>query len=270
MRRDWLDRPDGINIFIYSLADELATQGHEVICVAGLTADEEKVRRFFALENYPRLVSVTGLEKTAKYSEHATLWLHKGRHVVDALKPDCILINGVVPCRFSAHSIAISHDTQHRGHYGSLARRLYKAACYRMVNKIVATTEQVRSFLAREVWVPQAKISVIPTCFDLASYKRFPIESRERAILHMGTVSYKNPLGSVEILQKMKTPGALLYITGTTSGELTEKVSSLDPEAPFRHSEGRVGSIDLCCSRRVSFCDRRTGIRHTSGSLTIN
>jgi glycosyltransferase involved in cell wall biosynthesis len=44
----------------------------------------------------------------------------------------------------------------------------------------------------------------------------------------------------------MKTPGALLYITGTTSGELTEKVSSLDPELQTRIKlVGEVSSDEL-------------------------
>lgn len=224
-RREGLDIPDGINIFIFSLADELIRRGHDVIAVSSTFTEAANVKQYFGFEKYPKIISLSRDKRPHNFSIAAT-WALRGRAIVDRLRPDLILINGALPVKFKAKSLTLSHDLEKRGI--GWARILYKRFAYRRSDLIAATCSELQVALGNELLIDANRIQVIPTCFDIRSYKGQPLHNRSNAILHMGTVSYKNPVATVTAFARL--PGVPeLYITGTPTRELETALNTVEP-----------------------------------------
>lgn len=55
-RREGLDTPDGINIFLFSLAEALLEMGHEVVVVSSAQSDRNKLREYYPVRRWPEIV----------------------------------------------------------------------------------------------------------------------------------------------------------------------------------------------------------------------
>ena len=100
-RRHWADVPDGINIFIYSLAEALLQKGHRVTLLSGASCNIEKVRDYFHLATYPEILSL-GTASDAGYLTVVRSWRNRGRAMIRDLDPDFIIVNGALPFRNSS------------------------------------------------------------------------------------------------------------------------------------------------------------------------
>jgi glycosyltransferase involved in cell wall biosynthesis len=234
-RREALDTPDGINIFLFSLAEALLEGGHEVTVVGSAWTDEAKVREFYPLRRWPRIVSL-GEHRSVHYLQSLRAWMTKGKRIIRSLQPDMVILNGAVPLRFDALTCSVSHDAEKRMDRVPLFRTAFKRLCYGKADLIVATCDEVRDALSADLGIEPGRIAVIPTCVRLATYTRKPVAERENAILHMGTVDYKNPVSSVRAFARTKTAGARLYITGKPTPELLQELAQL-PEPVRRRVE---------------------------------
>jgi glycosyltransferase involved in cell wall biosynthesis len=68
---------------------------------------------------------------------------------------------------------------------------------------------------------------LIPKCIDRTLYNRQPLASRERAILHAGTLPYKNPVASVRAFAALNDQTVRLYITGEVTAPLKQALDAL-------------------------------------------
>jgi glycosyltransferase involved in cell wall biosynthesis len=226
-RRAPLDTPDGINISIFSLADALQADGHRVTMVSATESDPARLRELYGIRNVPSICSLSSRRGwDGSYRRLFGPWLRRGRRAVDALAPDLVIVNGALPLRFQAPSCVVSHDLEQRFDFLGPIRTIYKRWTYRLATFVVATCTEVQELLSREIGLPARRITVIPTCFDLTVYRSLPLVDRMPAILHMGTVEYKNPAATVRAFAEMRYP-ARLYITGGQDRQLQTELQGL-------------------------------------------
>ncbi|MDX2149530.1 MAG: glycosyltransferase family 4 protein [Bryobacteraceae bacterium] len=252
-RREALDVPDGINIFLFSLADALADAGHRVTLVSTTPADRSKLVDYFSPKTLPSTVALSNLREIS-YRNALISWVRRGHGVLRSLSPDMVIINGAVPLSLPGLTCTVSHDIEKRFKHPVL-RRAYKRYCYSRSDLIVATCTEVRSALSEELDISPGRIEVIPTCVRLSTYRPQPIQRRERAVLHMGTVAYKNPSATIRAFRHIASQGCRLYLTGKMNDVLERELSTLT-EAERRHVEltGYVSAerlIDLLGAVRV-------------------
>ena len=112
---------------------------------------------------------------------------------------------------------------------------MYKIYSYRKVDHIVATCSELREALAREIFVREDNISVIPTCIDIRAYRNNPLEAREPSILHVRTTDWKNPTATIDAFIRLRQP-ANLYVVGNVSPKLKARLALLPEEISRRIS----------------------------------
>jgi glycosyltransferase involved in cell wall biosynthesis len=228
-RRAPLDTPDGINISIFSLADALLALGHRVTMVSSTASDAVRLQELYGLRRVPDVVALSDRQGwDGSYRRLMTPWIRRGSQMVNRLKPDLVIVNGALPIRFGAPTVIVSHDLEARFSRLGPFRHWYKRWTYRQATWIAATTTEIRDLLAREIGRPRDSIVVIPTCFDLAGYTSRPIEARENAILHMGTVDYKNPTATLRAFARI-AGNPTLYLTGPSNPTLVAELAALPP-----------------------------------------
>lgn len=225
VRRDRLNVPDGINIFIFALADALMEMGHEVEVVTSFPGKEEETRGFFSFAHFPRLHWL-GERQELRLWQMLWLWATRGRALVKALRPDMTIVNGAVPFKLAGTSFYVSHDMEPRMGGKRWLLKAFKRVSYGRADCVVATTVDIRDALAVELGVKPESIRVLPTCFRLDQYRGRPWEEREDAVLHIGTPKYKRPLTSMEALLK-QTGAKKLYVTGKVFPDVQEAVAGL-------------------------------------------
>jgi glycosyltransferase involved in cell wall biosynthesis len=125
-------------------------------------------------------------------------------------------------------------------------RTAFKRFCYGKSDLIVATCDEVRDALGRDLGIALNRIAVIPTCVRLDTYVNRPFSARENAILHMGTVDYKNPLATLRAFSRTGVGDARLYITGKPTDELKQELAGMPEEIRSRvELPGYVSSARL-------------------------
>ncbi|MBV9672710.1 MAG: glycosyltransferase family 4 protein, partial [Verrucomicrobia bacterium] len=218
--------PDGISHFLFSLANELAGLGHEVI---GLTTREPSSKRVPELFRYPNLPVIRSLTETdgKGYGFEFWIWLKRGSQVLTELNPDLILVNGAVPCRYSCPSVTVAHDVDRRslGNW-NWPRRIYKAITYRLTDHLVTTCSELVNEVASDAFFPASKIRVIPTCITPELYHPRPISERRSAIVQIGMQEYKNPLASIRAFLPF-SDRARLIVVGRIFPQIQSFVDSL-------------------------------------------
>lgn len=227
-RREALDTPDGINTFLFALAEALLELGHEVIVISSARSDHHKLQEYYSLSRWPEILSL-GTHQRVTYHHSLSAWLTRGRSVLRSLDPDLLIINGAVPVRFPVLTCTVSHDAERRLANFPFLRTAFKRYCYAQADLVVATCDEVRSALSAELRMPVEQIKVVPTCINLSSYIKKPLRERENAILHLGTADYKNPISSIRAFARMACTGNTLYITGKPTDEMRELIRSLPP-----------------------------------------
>lgn len=231
-RREEFDRGDGINSFIFNLSDALLAAGHEVHLVTPTICDSRTVAESLANPRYSDL-HVIGNSRTPSHWEMAAAWRSRGVRLVRDIKADFVIINGALPVRMPVPSCVVAHDLEKRWSYGGIGRRVYKSVCYRLSERIVATTSELQSAVAREIFYDQKNISVIPTCVNCEAFHNHPLERRKNAILHMGTARYKQPMATLAAFAEMTVP-ADLYITGKKTPFLDSALDNLPSDVRKR------------------------------------
>src|SRR5690348_8132548 len=90
-RREALDTPDGINLFLFTLAEALLHRGHEVVIVSSAASDPAKLRTFYPLRRWPEVVPL-GNHTSVHYSRSLTAWLSKGKQTIRDLRADMVIV----------------------------------------------------------------------------------------------------------------------------------------------------------------------------------
>ena len=241
-RRAPLDTPDGINISIFALGDALVRDGHRVSYVCATDSDPDELRRLYGIGFTPEVVALSSQRGwDGSYRRLITPWIRHGRGAIGRLNPDYTIINGALPLPLPGRSCVVSHDLERRMAGLGATRSLYKRITYSFSDDIVATCTEIRDLLGKELSRAPSRIHVIPTCFDLSGYAGRPLAERDPAILHMGTVDYKNPRATLAAFAALQTP-ARLVLTGKVDDALRATIDALP--APVRERIELPGFVD--------------------------
>ena len=231
IRRAALGTPDGINIFIFSLAEALLSKGHEVFIVGTTLLDPERIRELYGTSRDLEVMALARNDSfNHSYMRVAARWFFAGKPMVDRLRPDLTIVNGPLPMSFAGNNCVVAHDLERRFERLGPVRTTYKAVTYRRSHHIVATCTEIKWALVGQLGLESRRISVIPTCIDLTAYRGRPPSEREEAILHIGTVDYKNPSATIEAFGLLGSATARLYITGTMNTDVQRALDRLDPK----------------------------------------
>lgn len=204
--------PDGINAFVYELADAFINLGHDVYLVFGCAAYEpgglgketveERIKRMFAVDAVPCVISLSSYPHcTGSYFsfffEQNFLFLFRGSKIISEISPDMVIFNGATTTRCSSFKVAVNHDLQFR----SSLLKCYDMLIYRTLDKVIATSNELRQEFARQLNMKLDKVVVIPICIDARKYMSRSLSERKRAILHIGTRREKNPESTVDAFE---------------------------------------------------------------------
>lgn len=231
-RRESIESPDGVSIFIVSLAQALLELHHEVRVVLGWLESRETYQRLLA----PRLdLPIVALsDEPLKGFASMTAWL-RARRLVNDFHPDLVIHSEAVPIPFHGTVVQSVHDLQPRSGRLAPVWRTIRRVSTRRCDHVVATTTELRDKLVPDLGVPASRIMLIPKCIDRTLYSGQPIASRERAILHAGTLPYKNPVASVRAFAALNDQTVRLYITGEVTAAVQQALDALP-----KHLRARV------------------------------
>ena len=223
-RREALDNPDGVNIFIVSLAQALSELGHEVMLVVASLGSPAEYRRLLAPRIEVPILALSATPMTGLASVAA--WLGAKR-AIDRFRPDLVIHSEAVPLPLRGTIIHVVHDLQPRS--GPLAPvwRTIRRFSARHSDYVVATTTELRDELVRDLGMPRHQIGLIPKCIDLQAYQGASLAARERAILHAGTEPYKDPGATIGAFGVLDDPSVALYVAGDITRPTQEAVDAL-------------------------------------------
>lgn len=238
-RREGLDSRDGVAIFIVSLAQALVELNHDVKIVVGSLRSRAEYLRLLS----PRLdLSVHALSNTPPTGFKSILAWLRGKRAIDSFRPDLVLHSEAMPIPMRGTIIQVVHDLQPRtGRLAPLWRSIRRFS-FKRCDHVVATTTELRDELVRDLGMPPSKLSVIPKCIDRQAYQGLNLSRRERAILHAGTLPYKDPAASIRAFGVIDDPSVRLYITGDITASVQEAVRVLPGR--LQHCVTLVGEAD--------------------------
>jgi len=223
-RREALDSPDGINIFIVSLAQALSDLDHEVKIVVGSLQSHAEYRRLLA----PRLdLPILALSRTPLTGlASAAAWL-RAKWTIDRFKPDLVVHSEAVPLPLRGTIVQVVHNLELRSGRLAPVWRIIRRFSTKRSDYVVATTTELRDELVRDLGMPRHQLAVIPKCIDLQAYRGIDLAARERAILHSGTLPYKDPAATIRAFGVLDDPSVGLYVAGDITRPTQAAVDAL-------------------------------------------
>jgi len=245
-RREPLDSPDGVSIFIVSLAQALVELKHEVKIVVGNLQSHAEYRRLLAPCLDLPIVALSQTPLGGLASMGAWLW---AKWIIDGFGPDMVIHNEAVPIPLRGTIVQVVHDLQPRSDRLAPVWRGIRRLSARRCDHVVATTTELRDELVRDLGMPSGQIALIPKCIDRQAYQRFDLTDRDRAILHAGTSPYEDPGTTIRAFGALDDPSVQLYVTGVITGPAREAVDNL-PEQ-MRGRATLVGPADGETVRRL-------------------
>lgn len=197
---------DGVNRFIYVLAEGLENLGHKVFLIGHTARYQKKAIEIFG----PKVKEAYKLSsKESNYAKIAIDWLFKGSLLIKRLKIDAILMNGIVPILSSKLKVAICHGV-FESKYTRIGSLLYNTC-----DIVVCVSSKLRNEL-------RMRGIIIPIPIKISLYKARPLEEREPLILHVGTRPVKNPEISIKAVKILREKGynLRLLIAGPLRSDL--------------------------------------------------
>jgi len=220
----------------------MVKKGHEVHIVSGCGyRAHEEIFRLFDVDVVPEIHYVKRGRFRSRVEE-VMYWFIHGNRLLRNLKPDIVIMNGVVPCWPSRVRIIVCHGLKTGGSY-LITQKMYNNIMYRVMGSLVAVSLPLKQEIASELGITDA--TAVPIGLDAAKYSSLPLEQRERAILHVGTRPVKNlptTLKAFETISK-KIPEAKLYITGGDIAQYQDLVKN--------EIKGRVRFLGIISKRKL-------------------
>ncbi|TIX46708.1 MAG: glycosyltransferase family 4 protein [Mesorhizobium sp.] len=230
-RREPLDSPDGVSIFIVALAQALLELGHQVQIVVGTFESRAKFQRLLS----PRLeLPIIGLSRTPLTGPASVAAWLRAIGIIDRFRPDLVLHSEAMPLPLRGTIVQIVHDLERRKGALAPAWRAIRRSSMRRCHYVVASTTELQEELVRDLGLPSDQILKIPKCIDRQSYASRGLSERERAILHAGTSPYKVPEATIRAFGALNDPSVTLYVTGDITRPVREAVDAL-PESIREH-----------------------------------
>jgi glycosyltransferase involved in cell wall biosynthesis len=238
-RREGLESPDGVNIFIVALGQALTDLNHDVQLVVGSLESSAEYRRHLAPRMDLPIVALS--RKPLKGLASAAAWL-RAKRIIDRFNPDLVIHSETVPLPLRGIVIQIVHDLQPRSGRLAPVWRSIRHFSTKRCDYIVATTTELRDELVRDLGISPNRLTVIPKCIDLQMYNRTGLSLRERAILHSGTLPYKDPGATIRAFGALDDPSVGLYVAGNITVPTQEAVDTLPSQ--LRRQVTLLGDVD--------------------------
>jgi glycosyltransferase involved in cell wall biosynthesis len=230
IRREYIDYVDGVNNFIFMLADSIASMGHEVMVLshsAHAPIGPHDLRDTWDLKCQFGLKSLEVNEGHPSWGHMAVDWLTKGSKVLREFRPDGIVINGIVPLLVRSTKVAVIHGfrtsmafvpSRRGGLYARIAKALYdRMDCIVCVSKRVLKE-------AADLGIECDQVIPIPIFVD--RFVALPRRKRDNIVLQVGTRAVKNPLISVKAVERLVESG--LEVKLVIVGPRTEAICSIE------------------------------------------
>jgi glycosyltransferase involved in cell wall biosynthesis len=207
---------DGINFFIWELAEGLIRQGHEVYVVSGGDANREKIKEMFEVSQVPIVVTLSKGMNLIQRNRLILSWFWRGSRVLSDIAPDLLICNGAVPLCNRTLKFCVCHDLEFRESF----QKKYAVLIYRSFDKTVATSTELTQNAPYELKLRSSKVTRIPVCVGVQKYIALAYDKREHALLHVGTWIDKNLSTTVNAFRMIAQSDAQikLYIVGNLWG----------------------------------------------------
>jgi glycosyltransferase involved in cell wall biosynthesis len=240
---------DGVNKFIALLAEGLAKLGHEpvIISLCHEGVEDRELTRWF------KEAHGLGLEIPIRTLKHgcggswlsiAWNWWWRGSKLLRKEGVDVVIVNGVVPLRFSP-KIIVNHGVFTDGI--STAGKLYRWVAkllYRRYDAVVCVSNKLRSEVRSNLGVD---CKVMPLPMKLELYKPASPGERENVVIHIGTRPIKNPQISIEAIKILRRHGynVKLVMIGAPIG------NPGDEAVEFRSGLRESEKLELLCRAKA-------------------
>ena len=110
-RRKSLESPDGVSIFIVSLAQALCELGHEVKIIVGYLSNHSEYQRLLAPRLDLPIFALSSVPLSGFAS--AVAWL-RAKRIIDQFAPDLVIHSEAVPLPLRGTIVQVVHDLQRR------------------------------------------------------------------------------------------------------------------------------------------------------------
>jgi glycosyltransferase involved in cell wall biosynthesis len=255
-RREYINELDGVNRFVFTLADGLSSLGHDVTVLSYSFRDIPRSEVSACLENLfdfrGSAYTLTHEAEKMNWSKMALTWFLTGSKLLNQLDLDAIILNGIVPLRTKAVKIAVNHGifTGEFARAGSATRYLYLQIARNLYKHYAdisfCDSSQLQGEFAKLI---ETESIVVPLPVNLSLFRSEPVRQRNSTILHVGTRSGKNAelsIRAIDILTGKMNVDAKLVILGSKTPyieELMLKYKHLTPKhLEFVGPRGLFGS----------------------------
>jgi len=250
-RRAYITSLDGVNRFVFTLAEGLSSLGHDVHVLSYSFRDVSRseigvyVKNLFDFEG--KIHTLTDVPEAEIWPKIALTWLLKGSKLLNEFDIDAIIENGLVPLRTEAVKIAVNHGHIDKsiftGHiykniftgkmpsqaYLQIAKYFYK----NYTNVSVCLCSQLRREFKKLIG---SNSVIIPLPIKLHLFKSESLHRRDSVVVHIGTRPTKNielSIKSIEATVKKMNVNAQLVVVGSKNTyveKLMLKYKHLIPE----------------------------------------
>jgi len=229
-RRGNITELDGVNKFIFTLAEGLNQLGCEVHIISHALSGSQAsnitsyAKKFFDFQGKIQIHTLP-----FPYTNDALtlpLWFLNGSKLINKLDADAVIINGIVPLNLHKVKIAVNHGifTGSFFRVNRIMQRIYLQFVKYIYLYGIDLTVCVSSKLKEELKkLLNIKAVVIPLPLKLNLYRSEPFIKRSPLVLHVGGRSSKNAeisIKSVKILKEKYDLDVKLIVVGRKNAYL--------------------------------------------------
>jgi len=213
IRRADLGGIDGVNRFIFTLADGLRRLNNKVMVFGHhMTGNPSEL---FGVNIETRVIGENG----GGYIKYMWDWYVRGTKLLKEFEPEILIVNGVVPLRLKAFKIAVNHGNAIFELRESRLKRFITKRLYNMYDRVIHVSSKVANEMSQ---IGIKCDEVIPPPILLENYSSNP--EREAIILHVGTAPRKKPEVSIRAVEMLRNIGfnVKLILIGHYAGEVKD------------------------------------------------
>jgi len=197
IRRGDVGGIDGVNRFIFTLANGLRKLGHQVMVFGHhMTGCPSEL---FSVDVTTCVINDGDCKGYVKYMWD---WFACGSRILRVFEPEMIIVNGVVPLKLRTFKVAVNHGNAIFELRQSHLKRYVTKMLYNAYDRVVCVSSKVASEM-KEVGLICDEIIPIPLILENYS----PESERELIVLHVGASPRKRPDVSVRAVKLLRSLG---------------------------------------------------------------
>ncbi|MGB9959773.1 MAG: glycosyltransferase family 4 protein [Candidatus Bathyarchaeales archaeon] len=222
-RREYVTNLDGVNRFLFTLADGLSVLGHEVYVIShsfrGCPYSElfRYLKNYFDIERNYKIYMLSPSGGSESWPKIALSWFLNGSRLINQLDLDVVIVNGVVPLNTKSIKIAVCHGFQAgifpklRGLKRQLYFRFVKYIYRYNTDAVICVSPQLKKEFRELIGIDSLGVPLPLKCHLFNGNRE-----RNNLIIHIGTRPGKNVEISIKTLkilvEKMHVNAKLVII----------------------------------------------------------